>query len=159
MLDVGIIEPVEESKWIGPIVIQDKKTTGEVKICVKLKRLNDACLHDPFSTSFIDEVLESIEGKEMYSFTGDLSGYHQVRIAKEEHHKITFVREWGCYQYTVMPFRLKNAPAIFSRRVVSTFKYFIYKFIEIYFDDWTVSILERGHIDSLCMILGRCHQY
>ena len=29
VLDVGIIEPVEESEWISPMVVQDKKT-GEV---------------------------------------------------------------------------------------------------------------------------------
>jgi hypothetical protein len=26
MLEVGIIEPVEESEWIIPMVVQDKKT-------------------------------------------------------------------------------------------------------------------------------------
>ena len=61
MLDVGIIELVEESEWIIPIVIQDKKTTGKVRICVNLRKLNDACLHDPFLTPFID-VLESVRG-------------------------------------------------------------------------------------------------
>jgi hypothetical protein len=25
MLEAGIIEPVEESKWISPMVVQDKK--------------------------------------------------------------------------------------------------------------------------------------
>ena len=34
MLNAGIIEPVEESEWINPIVIEDKKTIGEVRICV-----------------------------------------------------------------------------------------------------------------------------
>jgi len=48
MLDAGIIEPVEESKWISHMVIQEKKTTGEIGICVDLRKLNDACLHDPF---------------------------------------------------------------------------------------------------------------
>ena len=62
MLKPGIIEPVEESEWIIPIVIQDKKNTGEVRICVNLKKLNDACMHDPFPTPFTDEVLESIGG-------------------------------------------------------------------------------------------------
>ena len=66
MLNVGIIEPVEESEWISPIVIQDKKTTNKLKICVDLRKLNDACLHDPFPTPFTYEVLESIGGKEMY---------------------------------------------------------------------------------------------
>ena len=60
MLDAGIIEPIEESEWISPIVIRDKKTIGEVRICFGLRKLKDACLHDPFPTPFIDEVLESI---------------------------------------------------------------------------------------------------
>ena len=48
MLDVGIIEPIEESEWINQIIVQDKKATGEVRVCVDLRKLNDACLHDPF---------------------------------------------------------------------------------------------------------------
>ena len=40
MLDAGIIEPVEESEWISPIVIQDKKTIDEVRIYVDLRKLN-----------------------------------------------------------------------------------------------------------------------
>ena len=80
MLEAGIIEPFEESEWISPIVIQENKATGEVRICVDFRNLNDACLHDPFPTPFIDEVLESIGGQEMYSFTNGFLGYHQVRI-------------------------------------------------------------------------------
>ena len=52
MLDAGVIESVKESEWIIPIVVQDKNTSGEVRICVDLRKLNDACLHDPFSTPF-----------------------------------------------------------------------------------------------------------
>ena len=63
MLDEGIKEPVEESEWISPIVIQDKKTSGEVRVCVDLRKLNDACLHDPFPTPFTYEVLESVGGQ------------------------------------------------------------------------------------------------
>ena len=37
------------------MVEQDKKI-GEVCICVNMRRLNDACLHDPFPTPFINEV-------------------------------------------------------------------------------------------------------
>ena len=61
MLDVGIIEPVEESEWISPMVVQDKNT-GEIFICVDLRKLNVACLHDLFPTPFIDEVLEGVGG-------------------------------------------------------------------------------------------------
>ena len=77
-----MIEPVEESEWINPIVVQDKKTSGEVRICVDLRKLNDVCLHDPFSTPFTDEVLENVGGQEMYSFTDGSSDYHHIKIEK-----------------------------------------------------------------------------
>ena len=76
MLEVGIIEPVEELEWISPIVIQDKKATGEVRICVDLRKLNNPYLHDPYPTPFTDEVLESVDGQEMYSLIDRFSGYH-----------------------------------------------------------------------------------
>ena len=93
MLEAGIIEPVEESEWISPIVIQDKKETREVRIHVIFRKLNDAYLHDPFPTPFIDEVLESIGGQEMYLFTDRFSCYHQLKIVREDRQKIVFVIE------------------------------------------------------------------
>ena len=95
----------------------------------------------------------------MYSFTDNFYGSHQVRIVKEDRHKKTFITEWGCYQYTVVPFGLKNALANFSRIVVSAFKYFIHKFLEVYFDDWTMFGLVRDHIESFPMMLDRCRRY
>ena len=58
MLHAGIIVPVEESKWIIPIFVQDKKI-GEVRIYVD-KKLNDAYMHDLFPRPFTDEVLEGV---------------------------------------------------------------------------------------------------
>jgi hypothetical protein len=75
MLEIKIIEPMEESEWISPMVVQDKKQGG-IWICIDLRKLNDACLHDPFPTPFTDEVLENIGGHEAYSFTDGFSGYH-----------------------------------------------------------------------------------
>jgi hypothetical protein len=66
MLEARIIEPVEESEWISPMVVQDKKT-GEIRICVDLRKMNDECLHDPFPTPFTDEVLDNVGGQDTYS--------------------------------------------------------------------------------------------
>jgi len=62
MLDVRIIEPMEELEWINPMVVQENNIGG-IMISMDLRKLNDACLHDPFPTPFIDEVLENIAGK------------------------------------------------------------------------------------------------
>ena len=80
MIKAGIIEAVEESEWINPMVIQDKKSKGEIKICVDLRKLNDASIHDPFPTPFTDEVLDNVGVQKVYSFTDGFSGYHQIRI-------------------------------------------------------------------------------
>jgi hypothetical protein len=61
MIEVGIIDPITESEWIIPMVVQDNKTRGII-ICVDLRNLNDAYLHEPFSTPFTDEVLENVGG-------------------------------------------------------------------------------------------------
>jgi hypothetical protein len=49
MLEAGIIEPIEESEWISPMVVQEKKQWG-IRICVDLRKLNDAFLHNHFPT-------------------------------------------------------------------------------------------------------------
>jgi hypothetical protein len=123
-----------------------------------LRKLNDACLHDSFPTLFIDEVLYNVGGQEVHSFTDGFSGYHQIRIAKEDRHKTTFAIEWGSYQYIVMPFRLKNAPTIFYRVVVEEFKEFLHKVLESYFDDWTIFSLLQNYIECLRLMLDKCRQ-
>jgi hypothetical protein len=80
MLEVGVIEPVEESEWINPMVVKENKK-GWIKIFVYLRKLNDSFLHDPFPTPFTDEVLENVGGQEAYSFTDGFSDYHQINIA------------------------------------------------------------------------------
>jgi len=65
------------------MVVQDKKT-WEIRICIDLRKLNYACVIDPFPTPFTDEVLDNVDVREAYSFTDGFTGYHQIRIAKED---------------------------------------------------------------------------
>jgi hypothetical protein len=45
---------------------------------------------------------------------------------------------------------------VFSRVVVATFKEFIHKFLEVYFDDWIVFSILKDHIEVLMIMLDRC---
>jgi len=114
-------------------------------------------IHSP--TPFTDEVLENFGGQEAYSFTNGFSRYHQINIAREDRSKTTFATKWGCFQYMVIPFGLKNASAIFSRIVVAAFKEFIPKFLEVYLYDWTVFGLVKKHTVSLRLMLDTCQRY
>jgi len=79
--------------------------------------------------------LDNVGGHEAYSFTDEFSGYHQIKIVPKERSKTAFMMEWGGFQYTVMPFRLKNVLAIFFCIVITTFNEFIQQLLEVYFDD------------------------
>jgi len=159
MLAEDIIEPIKEFDWVSPMVVQEKKQKDEIRICIDLRKLNDACIHDPFSTLFTNEVLDNVGGQEVYSFTNGFSGYHQIKIVPEDRSKTIFVTDLGCFQYNVMPFRLKNAPTIFSLVFIVAFKEFIHKFLEVYFDDWTVFWLVKHHAASLCLMLDNYQRY
>ena len=62
MLVVGIIELVEESEWVSPMVVKEKKQKDEIRVCVDHRKLNDASVHEPFLTSFTDGVLHNVGG-------------------------------------------------------------------------------------------------
>jgi hypothetical protein len=157
MLEATIIEPVEEYEWINPMVFQENKQGG-IRICVYLRKINDTFLHEPFPTPFTDEVLENMGGQEAYSFTDGFSRYHQIKIDPEDRYKTIFSTEWGSYIYTIMPFGLKNAPAIFSRVVIAYFKEFIHQFLEVYLDDYIVYSILKDHVEVLRLMLERCRQ-
>ena len=57
------------------MVVQEKKI-DEFQVFINLRKLNDACMHDPFPTPFTDEVPEGVGSQQMYSFTYGFSGYH-----------------------------------------------------------------------------------
>eukprot|EP00253_Pinus_taeda_P004038 PITA_04038 len=49
--------------------------------------------------------------------------------------------------------------AIFSCVVIVAFKEFIHKFLEVYFDDWTVFGLVKCHVACLHLMLDMCRRY
>ena len=108
MLQVIIIESVEQYEWSSSMVIQENKKGG-IKISIDIRKLNNACIIDPFPTLVIDEVLESVGGQESYSIIDEFLGYHHITISKEDYHYTTLSTEYRSYQYTAMPFGLKNA--------------------------------------------------
>jgi hypothetical protein len=85
------------------MVVQENNLGG-IKICVDLRKLNDAFLHDPFPTPFTNKVLENVGGQEAYSFIDGFSSYHQIRIAPEDRHKTIFFYKVGLisvYSYAI----------------------------------------------------------
>ncbi|KAJ1189653.1 hypothetical protein NDU88_006397, partial [Pleurodeles waltl] len=56
MLEDGVIEPVEASEWVSPVVIT-KKADGRLRFCVDLRSVNQSIVVDVFPLSNIGELL------------------------------------------------------------------------------------------------------
>ncbi|KAH9301371.1 hypothetical protein KI387_012954, partial [Taxus chinensis] len=76
MPEFVIIESIEESEWVIPMVISIEKD-GMIRICVDYRYLNTTCVIDPFPTPFTEEILEGVVGHDIHSFTNGFLGYHQ----------------------------------------------------------------------------------
>ncbi|MCO5611018.1 hypothetical protein L7F22_065267 [Adiantum nelumboides] len=108
LLNAGFIYPITNFEWVSPAVVTPKKN-GKWRVCVDYKPLNAATKRDHFPLPFQDEILNEVAGHERYTICDGYSGYYQIRIAEEDHHKTTFITPWGCFAFRVMPFGLTNA--------------------------------------------------
>lgn len=83
---------------------------GKLKICVDYRKLKAQTKKDPFPLPFLDLVLDIVAKHYMYSFMDGYSGYNQIKMAKEDKEKISFMYQNGehmlimlCHLAYVMP--------------------------------------------------------
>src|SRR3954453_12359055 len=63
------------------------------------------------------------------------SGFWQIKIAKKDRYKTAFRFEGRTYEWLVMPFGLRNAPATFQRLIDKILKGVSGRFCHGYLDD------------------------
>jgi hypothetical protein len=84
--------------------------------------------------------MDSTDGCETLSFLDAYSGYHQIRMKESDQLTTSFITPFGMYCYITMPFGLRNAGAIYQRRMNHMFGEHIGRTIEAYVDDIVVKM-------------------
>ena len=102
ILNVGFIYPISYSKWLSPVVVVPNKVTGKWCICVDFWELNKAMLKDYFPFPFIDKVLDTLYGKQYFSFLDGYIGCNHIFIAPKDHDNTTFTcpKTWKNMSWT-----------------------------------------------------------
>ena len=154
MKQQGIIED-SESPWCSPPVLVRKKD-GSVRFCVDYRRLNEVTVPDKYPLPRIDDVLDALSHGHYFSVIDLKSGYWQIPMHQNDADKTAFRTCDGLYQFTVMPFGLKNAPATFQRLMDTVLSGLKWKGLLVYMDDIIIySATPQEHLITLADTLER----
>ena len=112
MMEDGVIEK-SHSQWASPLVIV-RKSSGDLRICVDYRKLNQATQVTSYPLPNITEALDRLSEASYFTTIDMVSGYHQVEVAPEDRDKTAFITPYGLFQYCRMPFGLAGAPGTFQ---------------------------------------------
>ena len=115
MLENDIIEE-SQSNWSSPCILVPKHDGG-FRFCTDFRKVNDKTKSDSFPIPRIADCIDQIGNAKFVSTFDMLKGYWQVPLTQRAREISAFVTPSGLYQYKVMPFGMKNAPATFQRMV------------------------------------------
>nr|GEW08746.1 hypothetical protein [Tanacetum cinerariifolium] len=98
----------------------------------------------------IDDLFDQLQGSSVYSKIDLRSGYHQLRVRKEDIPKTVLRTRYGHYELQVMPFGLTNAPTVFMDLMNWVCKPYLDKFVIMFIDDILIySKRKEEHIEHL----------
>jgi Reverse transcriptase (RNA-dependent DNA polymerase) len=100
--------------------------------------VNKWTVRDVYPIPRIEQILESLNGKELFTVFDVRMGYNNILIKEEDQWKAAFKTPYGLYQPKVMFFGLTNSPATFQRTMDWVFRQLRNKYpgmIFVYMDD------------------------
>jgi len=118
----------------GAPILFVKKKDGSLRLVVDYRKLNDMTIRNSYPLPLISDLLDRVKGAKVFTKLDLKSAYNLVRIKEGDEYKTAFRTRYGHYEYLVMPFGLKNAPA--------TFQHFINDVLSDYLDDFVISYID-----------------
>jgi hypothetical protein len=147
--DAKVIREVKYPVWLA-YTVPMKKKNGKWMMFVDFTDLNKPCKKDDFPLERIDKIVDDAANSEMLSLLVMFSGYHQIRVRKEDEEKTSFITPFGTFCFVRMTEGLKNAGCTFSRMIAIVFHPQVLRNILAYVDDIVVkSVQRRDHITDL----------
>jgi hypothetical protein len=135
--DAKVIREVLYPVWMANIV-PVKKKNGKWRMCVDFTNLNKACKKDDFPIERVDKIVDDPANSEMLSLLDMFSGYHQIRVQREDVEKTSFITPFGTFCFVKMPEGLKNVGCTFSRMIAIVLHPQLRRNILAYVDDIVV---------------------
>ena len=109
-----ILRVDEPTPWRAGIVVVPKKS-GDVRICVYLKPLNESVLREVHPLPKVDETLARLSGAKVFTKLDANSGFWQIPLSKQSRLLTTFITPIGRFCFNKLPFGISSAPEHFQK--------------------------------------------
>ena len=120
MLDSGVIHH-SKSSWISPFFLVRKKD-GRYWFVVNYNKLYNKIISDCFPIPQIDNIVDELHGSKYFTTLDLAAGYWQIEPGESSKQYTMFQTGNSPFEFNVLPFGLKNAPATFQRLLQTLFK-------------------------------------
>lgn len=77
--------------------------------------LNSVAKTDVFPLPWVDNLSDQLSNYQYFTTPDLVAGYWQLFVDLKSHEKTVFVTQSGLFEFSVMPFRLKNVPMTLQR--------------------------------------------
>ena len=103
-----------DSPWSSGLHMVPKKD-GTVRPCGNYRRLNERTSGDSYPILHVHDFATGLGRCRIFSKINLIKGYHQVPVRQEDVPKTAIATPFGLFEFTRMPFGLKNSAQTFQR--------------------------------------------
>ena len=129
-------EFIQPSKSLAEyLILFVSKKDDQKWLCVDYCQLNDITRWDSYSLPLIEELQNRLRTVQWFMSLDIEEAYYWVRMKEDKEWKTVFWTRYEHYEYTVMPFGLKNAPATFQQLINNTVREYLDKFVITYLNN------------------------
>ena len=106
----------DPSTWVSSLAFTRKKS-GELRICLDPKHLNDAIKRTYYKTPTLEEITHDLNGATVFSRLDAKHGYWGIELDVPSSHLCTFQSPAGKYRFLRLPFGLSVSQDIFQKHM------------------------------------------
>lgn len=149
--ECGIVRDTK-SPYASPVLLVPK-SSGEKRLVVDFRRLNNQTVRNNFPIPNIDDCFETLSGCRLFCTLDLMSGYLQVPLSEESKGKTAFITPDETAEFERLSFGLVNAPYEFSKLMSLVFGHLRDKTIIWYLDDILVPAKDfRDMLNRLILV-------
>ena len=99
--NAGVIERVYgPTEWVSPMVLQTKRKSEEIRICIDMRLANKAIKRTRHVIPTIEEIRHRLNGATQFSKIDLKNGYPQLELHPSSRDITTFATHIGLFRYT-----------------------------------------------------------